>query len=716
MPLSGIVATALGDYDTYKATTDSGGRYDLAGLMPGTYTVGFSDPAGHYVAGDYNGTGISVIGQASTVAATAGTTTDVSVALTRGVWITGTVTNGGYPEAQVTVGYCDPFAPKDSTAWPMDCDDAVAHYGLPETSTDASGAFALLAIPGRYALAVRFRGPPLGYYVPGGLVADQTAAAIVDARSADVPGVRIELPAGATGPHVRGKVTGPNGDGVGGIDVQVCVSPYGGCNGFGLTAPDGRFNLALGAGYEGKYYIELQDPKDRFPGGWLGASGFTTNAAARETLAITADVNNLEIRLAQGYHVSGRVIAPDGSPASDVHVELCYQGASYCGEAYSNSKGVWRTQALGAHAYTVTFVDENGPLMPGFLGANDEFTPSADRAVPIDLRGDIRSIVARPPLGVIISGTVTGDDGNPWSGVSVSACGSNRACGASATDSKGGFRVAVAPGRYRIFAEFTGGPDDDRFLNGYVGASGLTHVTRQALLFDATAGGVSGVDVQLTDAPRAAFLAGGQLSGTGPATDVPMVLRWANYGAPKGVYDIDRSIDGRPFRTIARVPDSRSSGTSVRTVVRTGPQYKFSVTETDAPNAFPGQYDDEGPQFRVDLVQDSNASVSYHGAWTVVRSPGASGGNLHVTSAGDASATIRTTGRDFAWIATVGPNEGRAELIVDGRSAGSFDLHGAAVRPRTLVATFHWSTPGDHQVEVKVLSGRVTLDAFAVAR
>ena len=84
-----------------------------------------------------------------------------------------------------------------------------------------------------------------------------------------------------------------------------------------------------------------------------------------------------------------------------------------------------------------------------------------------------------------------------------------------------------------------------------------------------------------------------------------------------------------------------------------------------------------------------------------------------------ASASHTFTGREVAWIGSLGPNRGRAKVYIDGSLAATVDLYAATHRHRRVLFSADWESAGVHTIKVKVISkgslssgARVVVDAF----
>jgi hypothetical protein len=74
------------------------------------------------------------------------------------------------------------------------------------------------------------------------------------------------------------------------------------------------------------------------------------------------------------------------------------------------------------------------------------------------------------------------------------------------------------------------------------------------------------------------------------------------------------------------------------------------------------------------------------------------------------------TGRAVAWVAPTAPGEGRAVVLIDGVEAARVDLRSSAYRSRRIVFASDALAPGRHRITIRVLAGRVEVDALLVLR
>ena len=210
-------------------------------------------------------------------------------------------------------------------------------------------------------------------------------------------------------------------------------------------------------------------------------------------------------------------------------------------------------------------------------------------------------------------------------------------------------------------------------------------------------------------------------SSTLGTSAVPVKIGWAA-ADDSGIsgYELQQSVNDGAY---AGVKLATATATSKSLSLAPANAYQYRVRATDgAANTSDWSY---GPRFVVDARQEGDAEVSYGGAWTPQGVSSAYGGALKYATGAGSNATFGfTTGMDVAWVASRGPDRGKAEVWVDGAKVKTVDLYASAAQPRKAVYTQSWDEPGSHTLEVRVLgtkrsssSGtRVDVDAFVVLR
>jgi hypothetical protein len=200
---------------------------------------------------------------------------------------------------------------------------------------------------------------------------------------------------------------------------------------------------------------------------------------------------------------------------------------------------------------------------------------------------------------------------------------------------------------------------------------------------------------------------------------IPVKPSWSATDADSGVsrYELQQSTNGGPYANVSLPTPTTTTSTRF---LAPGNSYQFRVRAQDGAGNWSAWA--AGPQFFATAHQEGSGAISYAGPWAQESSGSAYGGGVAYTQAKGAKAEFAFTGRDVAWVATKGPDRGKAEVWVDGVKAKGVDLYAPAQAPRKTVFSQHWADPGAHTVEVRVLGTknasstgtRVDLDALIV--
>jgi trimeric autotransporter adhesin len=153
---------------------------------------------------------------------------------------------------------------------------------------------------------------------------------------------------------------------------------------------------------------------------------------------------------------------------------------------------------------------------------------------------------------------------------------------------------------------------------------------------------------------------------------------------------------------------SRSVSTSVLPAARA---YTFGAMATDCSDNS-SAYATSAP---VRLSAYKRA-ISYHGAWSRKRTANAYGGSARRAGRAGASASLRFTGREVAWVASLAPGYGSARVYLDGHAVTTVHLRASSVVQRRVVLAHTWAAPGKHTITVVALGtkGHPTVDVDAL--
>jgi hypothetical protein len=128
-----------------------------------------------------------------------------------------------------------------------------------------------------------------------------------------------------------------------------------------------------------------------------------------------------------------------------------------------------------------------------------------------------------------------------------------------------------------------------------------------------------------------------------------------------------------------------------------------------------------GPTISVGLAEQTSGSVGFTGTWTQIANPNASGGSYRSSTVKDSTSTFAfSSAQSVTWIAAVGPDRGRAAVLIDGTKIATVDLYAPALAYARLVVVGNTTTSA-HTLVVKVLGNHnasstgneVDVDAFA---
>lgn len=113
------------------------------------------------------------------------------------------------------------------------------------------------------------------------------------------------------------------------------------------------------------------------------------------------------------------------------------------------------------------------------------------------------------------------------------------------------------------------------------------------------------------------------------------------------------------------------------------------------------------------------SAITFGRTWSTQSSSAFFDGSTRYSGQRLATARHTFSGSQVAWVASRGPNRGRAKVYIDGELAATVDLYSTSRKDRRVVFLEKWETSGTHTIKIKVIapnpasSGkRVDLDAF----
>jgi hypothetical protein len=113
------------------------------------------------------------------------------------------------------------------------------------------------------------------------------------------------------------------------------------------------------------------------------------------------------------------------------------------------------------------------------------------------------------------------------------------------------------------------------------------------------------------------------------------------------------------------------------------------------------------------------SAITFGRTWSRARGDEFFDGSTRYAPRTRSTATHTFTGSQVAWVASRGPNRGRAKVYIDGVLVETVDLYAGSRKHRRVVFLEKWATSGTHTIKIRVVapnaasSGkRVDLDAF----
>ena len=217
-----------------------------------------------------------------------------------------------------------------------------------------------------------------------------------------------------------------------------------------------------------------------------------------------------------------------------------------------------------------------------------------------------------------------------------------------------------------------------------------------------------------------------QIAGGTVGSTVPVTVSWSATD-PSGIasYELWVSTNGSTWVRDTSVPATATSTTYTGMVV--GKSYRFFVRAYDqAGNVSVDSAAAYGPIFSPSVVDDRSTAIAYAGltgarSWAYASWTAAYKGTLTVSTTAGEYARYTFTGRDIAYVASLGNNRGKAKVFIDGILYTTVDLNQGVGAGARVAVTRHWASSGTHTIDIQTIasSGRPTaidVDAFVVLK
>jgi chitobiase/beta-hexosaminidase-like protein len=193
---------------------------------------------------------------------------------------------------------------------------------------------------------------------------------------------------------------------------------------------------------------------------------------------------------------------------------------------------------------------------------------------------------------------------------------------------------------------------------------------------------------------------------------VPVTIAWAGTACQSGVtncnvdhYVLQESINGGAFSTLTLASPTATSivrNLKVSPINNSTPatRYAYQVQAVDkAGNVSPFK---SAPAFIVPDT-DNNTSTSFNGSWSGVNLSGAFGGQVSRSSTPSATANPANAApaTSLAFVSTLGPDKGKAQIKIDGQLVATVDLYAPTQQTAQIVWAINGLAPGvSHNIQV----------------
>jgi hypothetical protein len=191
------------------------------------------------------------------------------------------------------------------------------------------------------------------------------------------------------------------------------------------------------------------------------------------------------------------------------------------------------------------------------------------------------------------------------------------------------------------------------------------------------------------------------------ALRIPAEVRWSGVASdPDSRYRLQGRVDGGSWIDVALV---NSKAVQADVTLDSWRVHEFRIAARSATG-------EQGPwtlapRVRARQAIQTETGASYPGTWQrTIASPWLEGATRWTR---DSEARVRFSVRalGIAWVASMGPDRGRADVTIDGVTAATIDLRTDALRYRRVVWAQTWSSTDRHDVDIRAAGAAARRDA-----
>jgi hypothetical protein len=202
------------------------------------------------------------------------------------------------------------------------------------------------------------------------------------------------------------------------------------------------------------------------------------------------------------------------------------------------------------------------------------------------------------------------------------------------------------------------------------------------------------------------------------SSTLPVKIQWAASSSPTvDHYQLQQSSDGLNFTDIA-LPSPTATAVTANLAMGTtvGSSYVFRVRACGTADASICSAWATGSRFTLLPIDDKGMAASvFKGTWTQDTTVGGSYGGSVKWAATSANATLLpsvtfTVSGSAAWVSTLGPDRGLAQVQVDNGTPQVVDLYSPTVQPARVVWARDGLPIGTHTVTLTVLGKKSALN------